>query len=38
MTTWNRFIQEFEDLVEIDRVELAFNSRMTEVHQGSNLV
>ena len=37
MTTWIRFIQEFEDLVEIDRIELAFNSRMTEVHQGSNL-
>ena len=31
-TTWIRFIQEFKDLVEIDRVELAFNSRMTEVH------
>ena len=37
MTTWFRFIQEFDDLVEVDRVELAFNSRMTEVHQGSNL-
>ena len=37
MTTWIKFIQEFEDLVEIDRVELAFNSKMTEVHQGSNL-
>ena len=37
MTTWIRFIQEFDDVVEIDRVELAFNSRMTEVHQGSNL-
>ena len=37
MTTWIRFIQEFEDLVEIDRVELTFNSRMTEVHQGSDL-
>ena len=36
-TTWIRFIQEFEDVVEIDRVELAFNSRMTEVHQGSDL-
>ena len=36
-TTWIRFIQEFEDLVEIDRVELAFNSRMTEVHRGSDL-
>ena len=37
MTTWIRFIQEFDDVVEIDRVELAFNSRMTGVHQGSNL-
>ena len=37
MTTWIRFIQEFEDLVEINRVELAFNSRMTEVHRGSDL-
>ena len=37
MTTWIRFIQEFEDLVEIDRVELSFNSRMMEVHQCSNL-
>ena len=36
-TTWIRFIQEFEDLVEINRVELPFNSRMTEVHQGSDL-
>ena len=36
-TTWIRFIQEFEDLVEIDRVELPFNSRMTEVHQDSDL-
>ena len=36
-TTWIRFIQEFEDVVEIDRVEKAFNSRMMEVHQGSNL-
>ena len=36
-TTWIRFIQEFKDLVEIDRVELAFNSRMMEVHQSSNL-
>ena len=32
-TTWIRFIQEFDDVVEIDRVELAFNSRMTEAHQ-----
>ena len=37
MTTWVRFIQEFDDVVEVDRVELAFNSRMTEVHQGSDL-
>ena len=37
MTTWIRFIQEFDGVVEIDRVEMAFNSRMTEVHQGSNL-
>ena len=36
-TTWIRFIQEFEDLVEIDRVDKAFNSRMTEVHRGSDL-
>ena len=37
MTTWIRFIQEFDDVVDIDRVELAFNNRMTEVHQGSDL-
>ena len=37
MTIWIRFIQEFEDLVEIDRVEMPFNSRMMEVHQGCNL-
>ena len=30
-TTWIRFINDD------DRVELAFNSRMTNVHQGSNL-
>ena len=36
-TTWIRFIQEFNDVVEVDRVELAFNSRMMEVHQGSDL-
>ena len=36
-TTWIRFIQEFEDLVEIDRVDKALNSRMTEVHQGIDL-
>ena len=37
MTTWIRFIQESDDVVEINRVELAFNSRMTEVHRGSDL-
>ena len=37
MTAWIRFIQEFDDVVEIDRVELAFNSRMEEVRQGSDL-
>ena len=37
MTMWIRFIQEFDDVVEIDRVELAFNSRMTDVHQSSDL-
>ena len=31
MTTWIRFIKDD------DRVELAFNSRMTNVHQGSDL-
>ena len=31
MTTWIRFIKDD------DRVELAFNSRMTNVHQGDNL-
>ena len=36
-TTSIRFVQEFEDLVEIDRVEIAFNSRMTKVHQGKDL-
>ena len=36
-TTWIRFIQEFEDLAEINRVELAFYSRITEVHRGSDL-
>ena len=36
-TTWIRFIQEFDDKVEIDRVELAFDSRMTQVHRGSDL-
>ena len=37
MTTWIRFIQELEDVVEINRVELPFNSMMAEVHQGSDL-
>ena len=37
MTTWIRFIREFDDVVEVDRVELPFNSRMMEVHQGSDL-
>ena len=31
MTTWIRFIKDY------DRVELAFNSRMANVHQGSDL-
>ena len=37
MTTWIIFIQEFDDVMEVDRVGLAFNSRMTEVHRGSDL-
>ena len=37
MAAWIRFIQEFDDVVEIDRVEMPFNSRMTEVHQGRDL-
>ena len=37
MTTWIRFIQDFDGIVEVDRVELAFNSRMTEVHRSSDL-
>ena len=37
MTTWIRFIQEFDDVVELNRAELVFNSRMMEVHQGSDL-
>ena len=37
ITTWIKFIQEFDDVVEIDRVELAFNSRMIDVHQGRDL-
>ena len=32
MTKWIRFIQEFDDVVEINRAELAFNSRMMDVH------
>ena len=36
-TTWIRLIQEFDDVVETGRVESAFNSRMREVHQGSDL-
>ena len=36
-TTWIRFIQELDDVMKINRVELAFNSRMIEVHQGSDL-
>ena len=36
-TMWIRFIQKFNDVVEIDRVELVSNSRMMEVHQGSDL-
>ena len=31
MTTWIRFVKDD------DQVELAFNSRMTNVHQGSDL-
>ena len=37
MTTWIRLVQEFDDIVEADRAELAFNSRLMEVHQGSDL-
>ena len=37
MTTWIRFIQEFDNVVEIDTVELAFNSKMMKIHQGSDL-
>ena len=36
-TTWIRFIQEFDDVLEIDRVELVFTSGMMEVDQGSDL-
>ena len=41
MTVWIRFIQALEDdfgnVIESDRVRLPFNSRMTEIHQGSDL-
>ena len=37
MTTWVRLIQEFDEVVEIGRVELVFNSRMTDVYQASDL-
>ena len=37
MTTWIRFIKDDAVAPEGDRVELAFNSGMTNVHQGSNL-
>ena len=40
-TTWIRFIQTLEDdfgnIIGSDRVDKAFNSRMTEIHQGSDL-
>ena len=40
-TTWIRFRQALEDdfgnVIGFDRVELPFNSRMTEIFQGSNL-
>ena len=36
MTTWIRYVQEHMN-VEIDIVDRAFNSRMTEVHQDDNL-
>ena len=40
-TIWIRFIQALEDdfgnIIGSDRVEKAFNSMMTEIHQGSNL-
>ena len=41
MTAWIRFIQALEDdfgnIIGSDRVEKAFNSRMTEIHLGSDL-
>ena len=36
MTTWIRYVQEHMN-VEIDIVDRAFNSRMTEVHRGDDL-
>ena len=40
-TAWIRFRVEVEDenrnIIEVDRVRLAFNSRMMEIFQGSNL-
>ena len=40
-TAWIRFIQALEDdlgnIIGSDRVEKAFNSRMTKIHQGSDL-
>ena len=40
-TAWIRFIQSLEDdfgnVIEVDRVDNAFNSRMTEIVQGSDL-
>ena len=36
-TTWIRFIREFEHLVEIDRIDKVFNSRVMEVYRGSDL-
>ena len=41
MTAWIRFIQALEDdfgnIIGSDRVEKPFHSRMTEIHQGSDL-
>ena len=40
-TIWIKFIQALEDdfgnIIGVDMVEKAFNSRMTEIHQGSDL-
>ena len=40
-TTWIRFIQTLEDdfgnIIGSDRVEKPFRSKMTKIHQGSNL-